>query len=159
MAAAHMLQLASHSALHVLQVSTVAQLLLLEPVQEGGVPVCVANTHLFFHPRAAHIRTMCTAAIVEEALAFMQVSWPLDGSMGQCSSCEQVVQPVSCGNAGALCMCLELGTCVSISIRGGCVVPLPVLLGAGDSRAAKPLAAACKDTTAGHACTVLQKTC
>ena len=57
-----------------MQISTVAQLVLLEPVQADCAPVCVANTHLFFHPRAAHIRTLCTAAILEEALAFMQVS-------------------------------------------------------------------------------------
>ena len=53
--------------------STVAQLVVLEPLHEPSAPLCVANTHLFFHPRAAHIRTMCTAAIVEEGLAFMQV--------------------------------------------------------------------------------------
>ncbi len=32
----------------------------------------MVNTHLFFHPYAPHIRTMHTAAILEEAAAFLQ---------------------------------------------------------------------------------------
>ena len=30
-------------------------------------PLCIVNTHLFYHPYAPHIRTMHTAAILEEA--------------------------------------------------------------------------------------------
>ena len=31
--------------------------------------MCIVNTHLFYHPYAPHIRTMHTAAILEEACA------------------------------------------------------------------------------------------
>ena len=37
-------------------------------------PLCVLNTHLFYHPYAPHIRTMHTAAILEEAAAFITSS-------------------------------------------------------------------------------------
>ena len=74
------------------KVTTIAQVTLLLPADEGGggggggggeeggggggggggasggaAPLLVANTHLFFHPYAPHIRTMHTAAILEEA--------------------------------------------------------------------------------------------
>ena len=35
-------------------------------------PLCVVNTHLFYHPRAPHIRNMQMAAILAEAEAVMQ---------------------------------------------------------------------------------------
>ncbi len=35
-------------------------------------PLAVVNTHLFFHPYAPHIRTMHTAAILEEAWALVE---------------------------------------------------------------------------------------
>ena len=35
-------------------------------------PLCVVNTHLFYHPRAPHIRSMQMAAILAEAEAVMQ---------------------------------------------------------------------------------------
>eukprot|EP00955_Chlamydomonas_euryale_P073835 361860-Chlamydomonas_euryale.AAC.4 len=37
----------------------------------AGEPICVVNTHLFYHPYAPHIRTMHTAAILEEAVALL----------------------------------------------------------------------------------------
>ena len=47
------------------------------------VPLCVVNTHLFYHPYAPHIRTMHTAAILEEAATF--VSSQLEhGAEGRC---------------------------------------------------------------------------
>jgi len=77
---------------HALQkVATIAQMVLLAPrtaataaaaaassssSSEGLVgqagPVLVINTHLFFHPYAPHIRTLHTAAILEEAAAALQ---------------------------------------------------------------------------------------
>ncbi|GIL47193.1 hypothetical protein Vafri_4070 [Volvox africanus] len=59
------------------QVTTIAQATLLAPREgqdEGGDGgcLCVVNTHLFFHPYAPHIRTMHTAAILEEAAAFLE---------------------------------------------------------------------------------------
>ncbi|GIL98257.1 hypothetical protein Vretimale_3659 [Volvox reticuliferus] len=41
------------------------------PLGGSGGCLCVVNTHLFFHPYAPHIRTMHTAAILEEAAAFL----------------------------------------------------------------------------------------
>ncbi|KXZ48132.1 hypothetical protein GPECTOR_30g228 [Gonium pectorale] len=63
------------------QVTTIAQATLLAPADwETGHSdadsvegcLCVVNTHLFFHPYAPHIRTMHTAAILEEAAAFLE---------------------------------------------------------------------------------------
>ena len=55
------------------QVATIAQLTVLAPAgaapREG--PLCVVNTHLFFHPRAPHIRTLHTAALLAEAGALI----------------------------------------------------------------------------------------
>lgn len=67
------------------KVTTIAQACLLVPkappagaAAEAGCrgpgpagPLCVINTHLFFHPYAPHIRTMHTAAILEEVAAFL----------------------------------------------------------------------------------------
>ena len=38
---------------------------LLAPVQPGDRPLCVLNTHLFFHYMAPHIRTMHVWAMVQ----------------------------------------------------------------------------------------------
>ena len=43
-----------------------------DPVAGGDEPLCVVNTHLFYHPRAPHIRNMQMAAILAEAEAVMQ---------------------------------------------------------------------------------------
>ena len=61
-----------------MQVATIAQMAFLQPQQAGagGGAVCVVNTHLFFHPRANHIRTIHTAAILSEAEAFIQENCP-----------------------------------------------------------------------------------
>ncbi len=58
-----------------MQVSTVAQLTVLAPRQPAPAeegPLCVVNTHLFFHPKASHIRTLHAAAMLAEAHALMQ---------------------------------------------------------------------------------------
>jgi len=46
----------------------------LQPQQTQGLtpPLVVINTHLFFHPFAPHIRSMHTAAMLEEAAAAIQ---------------------------------------------------------------------------------------
>lgn len=64
----------SPSCLEYLQVSTVAQLTILAPTNPSPVdqPLCVLNTHLFYHPRASHIRTIHTAAMMAEAQALKQ---------------------------------------------------------------------------------------
>jgi 2',5'-phosphodiesterase len=55
------------------QVSTIGQVSLLvprataRPAPNPDGPLLVANTHLFFHPRAPHIRTLHLAALVTEA--------------------------------------------------------------------------------------------
>jgi 2',5'-phosphodiesterase len=62
-----------------LQVATVAQLTVLEPREPSAPeerPLCVANTHLFFHPRASHIRTLHAAAMLAEAAALMRAARP-----------------------------------------------------------------------------------
>lgn len=53
-----------------LQVSTTCQMSILLPQLEAeqNAALCVVNTHLFFHPLAAHLRTVMTAAIIVEAL-------------------------------------------------------------------------------------------
>ena len=53
-----------------MQVTTIAQLTVLEPVSQAGRgegPLCLLNTHLFFHPNAPHIRTLHVAAMLAEA--------------------------------------------------------------------------------------------
>ena len=58
-----------------MQVSTIAQLTILAPIGNGAgddSPICLVNTHLFFHPRANFIRTLHTAAIMEEASKLIQ---------------------------------------------------------------------------------------
>ena len=58
-----------------MQVSTVAQLTVLAPKQPAAKeegPLCVVNTHLFFHPKASHIRTLHVAAMLAEAHALME---------------------------------------------------------------------------------------
>jgi len=69
------------------KVTTIAQMVLLLPADStsaaapaaaaaagGGRsrPLLVTNTHLFFHPYAPHIRTIHTAAVLEEAQAALQ---------------------------------------------------------------------------------------
>ncbi|KAK9821281.1 hypothetical protein WJX74_008549 [Apatococcus lobatus] len=52
------------------KISTVAQLVIFTPTtgcSEQNAPICLANTHLFFHPLAVHIRTLSIAAILETA--------------------------------------------------------------------------------------------
>ena len=44
---------------------------LLAPVQPGDRPLCVLNTHLFYHYMAPHIRTMHVWVMAQEAQLFM----------------------------------------------------------------------------------------
>jgi 2',5'-phosphodiesterase len=84
---APMLEASPHLAEALQKVTTVAQITLLVPATaaEPGSgstaaaegPLAVVNTHLFFHPYAPHIRTMHTAAILEELQGLLrQVSEP-----------------------------------------------------------------------------------
>ena len=55
--------------------TTVAQLTVLEPVSQAGAaegPLCLLNTHLFFHPQAPHIRSLHVAAMLAEAHALAE---------------------------------------------------------------------------------------
>ena len=59
--------------------TTVAQLTLLQPVGAGASlegTLCLLNTHLFFHPRAPHIRTLHVAAMLAEARALADSAAP-----------------------------------------------------------------------------------
>ena len=58
---------------HALQkVGTIGQLTLLVDTEHQNTPLLVANTHLFFHARAPHIRTMHTYALMREAHTFLR---------------------------------------------------------------------------------------
>ena len=62
-----------------MQVTTVAQLTVLQPVGPGASlegTLCLLNTHLFFHPRAPHIRTLHVAAMLAEARALADSAAP-----------------------------------------------------------------------------------
>ena len=48
---------------------------LLAPVQPGDRPLCVLNTHLFFHYMAPHIRTMHVWAMVQASAAAGLCGW------------------------------------------------------------------------------------
>ena len=61
------------------QVSTVAQLTVLQPVAAGASldgSLCLLNTHLFFHPQAPHIRMLHVAAMLAEARALAESAAP-----------------------------------------------------------------------------------
>jgi tRNA threonylcarbamoyl adenosine modification protein (Sua5/YciO/YrdC/YwlC family) len=60
------------------QVSTIAQALLLTPRGPllGKPPLLIANTHLFFHGHAPHIRNMHVAALLVEAAALTHGNLP-----------------------------------------------------------------------------------
>lgn len=92
--------------IHALQkVLSIAQLVLLAPRggAAAGRPLCVANTHLFFHYMAPHVRTMHTWVIMQvgEALwfhLFLLLTWvrregevghapPAAGSTASCERC------------------------------------------------------------------------
>lgn len=59
-----------HLTLALQKVTTIGQLALLRDEAVGGRPLVALNTHLFFHPRASHIRTLHTAALLDEVAAF-----------------------------------------------------------------------------------------
>jgi 2',5'-phosphodiesterase len=47
-------------------------MVILEPVaNDKRPPLCVVNTHLFFHPGAPHIRLMQAATLLEKASTFI----------------------------------------------------------------------------------------
>ena len=82
-----------------IQMLTTCQLVLLTPTSHNPeqLPLCIANTHLFFHPRAAHLRTLMTAAIVTEAQHVIE-AWTQQQSV--LAGAEQVRQPalLFCGD-------------------------------------------------------------
>lgn len=51
-----------------------AQLTILAPTHPSASdqPLRILNTHLFYHPRASHIRTIHTAAMMAEAHALIE---------------------------------------------------------------------------------------
>lgn len=53
-----------------------AQLLILAPREDAARdrPLCIVNTHLFYHPRANHLRTIHTAAMMAEAHALIDLA-------------------------------------------------------------------------------------
>jgi 2',5'-phosphodiesterase len=89
------------------KVTTIAQMLLLVPRgtadpcsssssssssshQPAAAPLLVINTHLFFHPYAPHIRSLHTAAILEEAAAAL-AEWQQQAQQQQ----QQQQQPLA----------------------------------------------------------------
>eukprot|EP00803_Ostreobium_quekettii_P002086 evm.model.scf_565.5 EVM.evm.TU.scf_565.5 scf_565:12776-26338(-) len=75
------------------KIGTIAQMLVLAP--RGGCRaegcLCVVNTHLFFHPRAPHIRSMQAACIMHEAHALMT-------SAASGSTAPEPISVVFCGD-------------------------------------------------------------
>lgn len=69
-------------------VTTCAQLALLAPVRQPGEaegargPLVVGNTHLFFHPQAAHVRIIQTHALLAAAAAFAEEEGQGRGQVG-----------------------------------------------------------------------------
>lgn len=64
------------------RVATIGQLLLLEPtdpITDPALrPICLVNTHLFFHYAAPHIRTMHVWALLQEAAELIKESSSTD---------------------------------------------------------------------------------
>ncbi len=100
------------------QVATVGQLTVLAPVAPpgGGAAaaaggggraddgaLCVVNTHLFFHPRAPHIRAMHTAALLAEAGALID---------------EIAAAPALAGRQPALLFCGDLNSDLNDGMPG-----------------------------------------
>jgi hypothetical protein len=99
-------------------VATVGQLTLLAPVaalDDGAAPaagaggrpddgpLCVVNTHLFFHPRAPHIRAMHTAALLAEATALVD---------------DSAAAPALRGRRPALLFCGDLNSDINDGVPG-----------------------------------------
>ena len=94
------------------QVSTIAQLTVLAPTEPSprDGPLCVVNTHLFFHPRANHIRTIHAAAIAVEAGQLIQriqgsvaISGLLRGRTPALVFCGDLNSGLTKGMPGAAC--------------------------------------------------------
>lgn len=90
----------------------------------AGGCLCVVNTHLFFHPYAPHIRTMHTAAILEEAAAFLQqaaedprVGAALGGSRPTVLFCGDLNSDLNDGIPGALIAAWSIQDCVGVTSR------------------------------------------
>lgn len=104
-----------HTRACAVQVTTVAQLTVLAPA--GGAPhdgpLCVVNTHLFFHPRAPHIRTLHTAALLAEASALIERAAPSQQLRGQRPAllfCGDLNSDMNDGISGAPRGCHEPGS-------------------------------------------------
>lgn len=87
-------------------------------------PLCVVNTHLFFHPYAPHIRAMHTAAILEEAHAVVG-AWCSGGN--GCGGAGGQAQAQGQGQAQgqrqrpALLFCGDLNSDLNDGVPGVCV--------------------------------------
>jgi 2',5'-phosphodiesterase len=96
------------------KVTTIAQVTLLLPAAEQDAgegdaaarPLLVANTHLFFHPFAPHIRTMHTAAILEEAASALR-DWE-QGVAGRGQAVEEKEGEEEASAAAATALASEL---------------------------------------------------
>ena len=71
-------------------------------------PLCVVNTHLFFHHAAPHIRTMHVWAILQEAAAFIEESMADAGVADACG-----------GRRPVLLFCGDLNSDLNDGIPGG----------------------------------------
>ncbi|KAL4445318.1 hypothetical protein ABPG77_011143 [Micractinium sp. CCAP 211/92] len=78
-----MLRSSPHLQVALQRVATIAQISLLAPVQPGDRPLCVLNTHLFFHYMAPHIRTMHVWAMVQEAHEMIEAAMADPGMAAQ----------------------------------------------------------------------------
>ena len=52
--------------------STVLQTMVVESLQQKGRYLCLANTHLYFHPKAGHVRLLQGAVCVRHIQALCQ---------------------------------------------------------------------------------------
>ena len=84
--------------------TTISQLTVLQPVSQAGAaerPLCLVNTHLFFHPQAPHIRSLHVAAMLAEAHALAE------------SAAEEL------GRAPSLLFCGDLNSDINDGMPGG----------------------------------------
>jgi 2',5'-phosphodiesterase len=85
----------------------------------------VANTHLFFHPRAPHIRSLHVAAMLAEAGALMAALPPPAPGRSQNRQplallfCGDLNSDLNDGVPGALCLILKMPLCVRVICRLG----------------------------------------
>lgn len=89
----------------------------LDPSPQNG-PLCVVNTHLFFHKRAPHIRTIQAAILAAEAAAFADRA-ALDDADGRDPPPPHAVPAVVlCGDLNSSYTGSELPGCLEL-LRAG----------------------------------------